>query len=84
MSTTATTITLSACTDCALIIANDDDSGMSATAADMCRAGIAKWREMEDMRLVVSGDDEHFSMSRCGVCGSSLAGDRIEVTAYPA
>lgn len=75
---------LNACTDCALIIANDDDSGMSPATADSCRAGIVEWLEAGLFRLVVTGTEAHFSQSNCEVCSVSIAGDRIEVTAYAA
>ena len=68
------------CVDCLMIIANDDDSGMSAEQAAASREGIADWRA-EGVQLV-PGDfvDPSFSSSPCEVCGTRLAGDRVPVS----
>lgn len=72
-------IELELCFDCALIIANDDDSGVEDPEAH--REAIAgRWGDGA-YRLVVT-ECEFFSHSRCDGCGGP-PGDRIRGVALP-
>ena len=68
------------CVDCLMIIANDDDSGMSAEQAEASRAGIADWRAEGFQLAPTDFEDASFSSSPCEVCGTRLAGDRVPVS----
>lgn len=72
------------CTDCALIIASNDDSGIAdpqahraAMTAHSTRTGIpaASW--------IVGDDEDSFSTAPCSACGSTLAGARLAVSILP-
>lgn len=67
-----------ACTDCVLILANDDDSSVSfpethRAAMRIYSAGTA-WYVTDD-------EPDNFSTRPCGVCGTHLAGERHTVVA---
>ncbi len=73
------------CTDCLMIITNDDASGMNDETEAICRLGIATfdgYLVCNDGHLVYKigeyGDVGPFGFrwSLCEVCGSSLGGDR--------
>lgn len=78
------------CTDCALIIANDDDSGIADPAQH--REDMREHLRYSDGYLVVSGCpegdqcdfedhecryDREFSRVQCDGCGTTLAGYRF-------
>lgn len=70
-----------ACTDCVMIIANDDDSGMDDYTAKIIRAALAAYNHDGMSVNVDTIDNEpHFSDSRCDVCQTRLAGDRLPIT----
>lgn len=82
METTTDTYTTTVCTDCAMLIANGEaphDLGEDETAAWLANfearnAGIY-W--------ALDGDDEDdFSWSACGTCGSSLGGTRLSAAGW--
>lgn len=68
------------CQDCALIIANDDDSGVSDAAAH--RERMAANAPRGHAVVTCDGEDEHetFARTACTACGSTLAGDRCPTT----
>ena len=68
------------CVDCLMIIANDDDSGMSAEQAEASRAGIADWRAEGYTVVANDFEDPSFGSFPCEVCGSRDGGDRFPVT----
>lgn len=71
----------SACVDCVMIIANDDDSGMDDYTAKIIRAALAAYNHDGMSVNVDTIDNEpHFSGSQCDVCQTRLAGDRLPVT----
>ena len=71
----------SACTDCVMIIANDDDSGMdNDTAAKIYNALAAYNRDGMSINVDTVENEPHFSGSQCDVCQTRLAGDRLPVT----
>lgn len=71
----------SACTDCVMIIANDDDSGMDDYTAKIIRAALAAYnRDGMSVNVDTIDNDPHFSGSQCDVCQTRLAGDRFPVT----
>lgn len=64
------------CSDCALVIENDDDSALDADRATEVRNSIAKI----DARIVISSDETiDFSSDRCAVC-DALPGARYVAT----
>lgn len=69
------------CIDCAVIIANDDDSGMTEERAAEVRKGIAGYINGCERDTVVVEGDAGFSMQRCAVCRTTLGGDRMYVKA---
>ena len=70
-----------ACTDCVMIIANDDASGMdNDTAAKIYNALAAYNRDGMSVNVDTVGNEPHFSGSQCDVCETRLAGDRLPVT----
>jgi hypothetical protein len=73
---------LMACTDCLMIIANDDASGMDTATEALVREGISDWAN-EGYVLYPGDDSDGFSRGRCGVCGSYDAGERHEIVALP-
>lgn len=73
-----------ACTDCALIIASNDDSGIenptahrTAMTAHSTRTGIPA------LSWIVGDDEDPFSTAPCSACGSTLAGARLAVSVLP-
>jgi hypothetical protein len=74
-------IELEGCTDCVMYLANgevpeDNVDGWSAEAVD------AKW---QGYHLCVAGEEdseEYFSWQPCGVCGSTLGGNRYPCAAW--
>lgn len=70
---------LQICSDCAMIIANDDASGMDDATEAACRAGIEKEAAAGGHWALSGAEDEEssFSWSACDCCGSRLGGDRI-------
>lgn len=69
-----------ACSDCAMIIANDDDTGMTEERAEEVREGIAAFRKRRETLVVDSDLYEDFSTVGCYVCGTGLAGARFVVS----
>lgn len=71
----------SACVDCVMIIANDDDSGMDDSTAKIIRAALAAYNS-DGMSVNVDTveNEPRFSDSQCDVCETRLAGDRLPVT----
>ena len=65
------------CSDCLMILANDDDSGMSAQQAAASRAGIAEWRAKGVQPVPGDFVDPSFGTHRCTICETSVAGDRV-------
>lgn len=73
------------CTDCLMIIANDDASGLdyalgeevAAAREQEIRSAILEIQR-EDGQIAVgdSDHDDEFSSSPCACCGSRLAGQR--------
>lgn len=72
------------CTDCAQISAN----GTHGHCADCCEDGIVCEERMrtlkgmtrlhgDDAARIVIGDEQGFSHTPCGGCGSILSGDRF-------
>lgn len=71
-----TSYDIEVCVDCAMMIANGDDSGIDNTDA-WYHAVMAKGMLRFDVAMSC-GDDcaGYFSKSACDYCGSRLAGDR--------
>lgn len=67
-----------ACDDCTIILANDDDSGMSEERANEVRTAI----HLHDENLVIGDQTDDFSWEACDVCKSHLAGSRHEVISF--
>ncbi len=69
---------LAACTDCALLVANDD-------ATDAHRARFAAWQDAYGDGATLVVDQDHgptpLSPARCDGCGDELAGDRFDAVA---
>lgn len=68
----------SCCIDCAMYVANHDDSGASE---DWDKEEVIS--TLNDYRAVVVGDDKFYSTAYCGICCDRLAGDRIDVDLIP-
>jgi hypothetical protein len=71
------------CVDCILIIANDDDSGMTEERAREVR--LALDRNSSNGTYICCGDSENdhdFSWSECDCCGSRLGGSRHHCTVF--
>ena len=82
--TTPATEDIKVCEDCMMIIANDDDSGMSEEQATTCREGIEQWNANGYYLCVGDSDSdqyEEFSRSTCDCCGQRLHGSRHQVVA---
>ena len=81
MNKTTNTFSGTACVDCVMIIANDDDSGMDSDTAVKIRAALAAYNS-DGMSVNVDTIDSEprFSDSQCDVCETRLAGDRLPVT----
>ena len=70
-----------ACTDCVMIIANNDASGMDEHTAKIIRAALAAYnRDGMSVNVDTVENEPHFSDSQCDVCETRLAGDRFPVT----
>lgn len=70
-----------ACTDCVMIIANDDDSGMDEGTAKIIRAALAAYnRDGMSVNVDTIDNEPRFSGSQCDVCETRLAGNRLPVT----
>lgn len=75
---------LEACTDCAIWHANNDDSGSERTGEELTRAFLNEWDGWPDVitgtfpHVVITGEDSYFSSRACDICGTNLAGDRID------
>ena len=69
----ANTRTYSVCVDCALWVANRDDSGASAEWLEAIRKDDTMLNHLS--AFVITGDDFHFRSGPCHGCGSTLAGD---------
>jgi len=75
------THTLSACVDCALILANGESGQGDAHDAALVAAHVVRWGD-DAGHLVLSGAEPvEFMTSPCGACGSELAGSRFAVAA---
>lgn len=71
----------SACTDCVMIIANDDGSGMDDSTAKIIRAALAAYnRDGMSVNVDTIDNSPRFSGRQCDVCQTRLAGDRLPVT----
>ncbi len=69
---------LQVCSDCLMMIANGDSSGMDAVTLHEVERGMA--RLCEDGGHLVVGDsdlDQGFSWRRCDCCDRHLGGDRF-------
>jgi hypothetical protein len=74
---------LDICTDCLMLVANDDTTALDDLEADRLRNNVAD-RWPSSRWLIVPGDDYGaFSRKPCDGCGSTLGGDRVGATAYP-
>lgn len=76
---------LAVCVDCAMLAANDDDSGAADGARDRYADGMEEWRAAMggDVVCVVSTDEDsrHFrNRGPCDVCGTMLGGDYYAAT----
>lgn len=67
-------VAASVCIDCAMVAANDDDSGASASWS---REAYAHGLDGGTL-VLVSSPAPWFSALRCDACRSDLAGDRFE------
>ena len=68
-----TTFITVACADCAIVIVNDDDSGMMPDEATRVRAAIAAL----PYRVIIDASGLYdFDSRPCGICDSTLAGYR--------
>lgn len=70
--------TIYCCTDCLMLIANGDASGMDDATEACCRAGIASFQG----HLVSNDHDDKqlgFSWKSCEVCNSGLGGTRYRL-----
>lgn len=69
----------SACTDCALYIANGDDS-LDHLDSDVEREeimrGVALIQEVDKCHLVTTGTDLGFYRCNCDICNRPTGGDR--------
>jgi hypothetical protein len=82
-----TLVTGELCIDCALIVANDDDSGCEdpfAARDALARETAAMLLSLEDEGYaqisgwIVTGEDTYFGTQPCDGCGDGTHGDRIE------
>jgi len=67
------------CTDCLMIIANDDASGMDEETEARCRTGIDAMHKRGYWLICNNqdpGNESEFSWSACEICGSRLGGNR--------
>jgi hypothetical protein len=82
-----TLVTGELCTDCTMIVANDDDSGCEdpfAARDALERETTALCAYLEDEGYaqisgwIVTGEDTYFGTQPCDGCGDGTHGDRIE------
>ena len=69
------------CVDCAMLAANDDDSGAAEGARDRYSDGVDAWSDSVGGHavIVVSSEETHYRNSGpCDVCGGMLGGDFYE------
>lgn len=78
---TLTVTDLSVCTDCLLIIANDDDSGIVDPIGH--RAAMRAISLVQPGHLVPGDEDLGFCTTRCDSCGQALHGDRYRAYLVP-
>ncbi len=76
-------VTAVMCVDCALILANDDDSGMTESEGLAHRDRMSShiytyWIGVRLDTFVVGDAGAHFSSHPCEICGEQSHGDRIE------
>lgn len=72
------------CVDCAMLIANGDNTGMDDDTLGRALDGMNRWSE--HAYVLCMGDSEHdhaFSKAPCDVCGTSLYGHRLHGWAVP-
>lgn len=76
---------LSVCTDCIMLIANGDASGMSENRyEEIVDAWDAQWPAHRFGLGNADEDGDHgFRTSECGACGSGVHGDRFAAHAFP-
>ena len=74
-----------ACSDCLMLIANDDTSGTLRCETEEGEAAylqdVADRTPEGSHGWIVQDGEGSFSWSSCDVCGSSLGGDRYPVVA---
>jgi len=75
----STDVDLALCVDCVMILCNDDDSG--CREPERHREALAERWGSEPYRIVVTGEEYHFSRRPCDGCGDDDDGDRMEATA---
>lgn len=68
-----------ACIDCAVVIANDDDSGVSDSVREEWERGMENVALYELGNIVVGDEYNEFSTRRCDSCGTHLAGARQSI-----
>ena len=66
-----------ACTDCVMILVNDDDSGIADGQAH--RVKMFNNIALGEYPILDHDGEPFFSHAECGVCGESLAGDRFNI-----
>lgn len=74
-----------ACTDCVMLIANGTDGHCVECSGDVvCEATMARIKRIDSSLSYAVGNsiEAHFSHSPCGVCGTILSGDRLEVSVW--
>jgi hypothetical protein len=75
-------VLLIVCVDCLVAIVNGDFPENEARAGEILK-GMDQWAD-EGYHLVDGDtDDQGFQWSGCDCCGSSLGGNRYNVTALP-
>jgi len=78
-------IDLEVCVDCVMAIANGDYTQLDLSDdADSIKVKIQSgliWWGNNGYNLIVNAGDQHFSTTPCGVCQTSLSGDRYSVAA---
>jgi hypothetical protein len=81
---TTTTIELSVCSDCLMVLANGADSiDVDSTVLHAITLGVESWGQ-DGYVLAADGEDLGFRWnSQCDVCGSTLGGDRFRAHALP-
>lgn len=70
---------LMVCDDCFMLIANGDDSGLTAEEAQICDKGIRATQEQYNGYLVPGDDADELSTRPCECCNRNLAGRRNQV-----